>query len=65
MIGLVLTSFFVLLAKKSSICSRKQWLRRMILTSFNSFNNFNKIPIENHNNLSPEVYKLANEIIDT
>ena len=64
MIGLVLTSFFVLLARNQLFVSEKQWLRRMIPHHSTALTTSTKL-IENHNNLSPEVYKLANEIIDT
>lgn len=64
MIGLALTSFFVLIARNQVFVSEKQWLRRMIPHHSTALTTSTKL-IENHNNLSPEVYKLANEIIDT
>ena len=64
MIGLALTSFFVLIARNQLFVSEKQWLRRMIPHHSTALTTSTKL-IENHNNLSPEVYKLANEIIDT
>ena len=64
MIGLVLTSFFVLLARNQLFVSEIQWLRRMIPHHSTALTTSTKL-IENHNSLSPEVYKLANEIIDT
>ena len=63
-IGLALTSFFVLIARNQVFVSEKQWLRRMIPHHSTALTTSTKL-IENHNNLSPEVYKLANEIIDT
>ena len=64
MIGLALTTFFVLIARNQVFVSEKQWLRRMIPHHSTALTTSTKL-IENHNNLSPEVYKLANEIIDT
>ena len=64
MIGLALTAFFVLIARNQVFVSEKQWLRRMIPHHSTALTTSTKL-IENHNNLSPEVYKLANEIIDT
>ena len=62
LIGIALTTIFVLLARNQVFVSEEQWLRRMIPHHSTALTTSTKL-IENHPNLSSKIYRLAKDII--
>ena len=62
LIGIALTTIFVLLARSQVFVSEEQWLRRMIPHHSTALTTSTKL-IENHPDLSPKIYRLAKDII--
>ena len=62
LIGLALTTTFVLLARNQIFVNDEQWLRRMIPHHSTALTTSTRL-IENNPNMSPKLYRLAKDII--
>ncbi len=61
-IGILMTAFFVMLARNQVFVNDEQWLRRMIPHHSTALTTSTKL-IENNPDMSPKLYRLAKDII--
>ena len=62
MIGVLMTTFFVTLARKQVFVNDEQWLRRMIPHHSTALTTTTEL-IKNNPNMHPKLYRLAKDII--